>query len=75
MTELEDKLLNNFGAFVQTKSPSNECLIAFIKLAGTFLNLQTIPQYAKDHKMSYEGVKKFRHIETIFGVKFVIDNE
>jgi hypothetical protein len=75
MNELETKLLNNFGSWVQEKSPSNESLIEFIKLAGSFLNLKTIPAYAKDNKMSYEGVKRFRQIVTIFGVKYVIDNK
>jgi len=30
---------------------------------------------AKSNNKSYNGVKKFRNIKTIFGVKFVIDND
>jgi len=33
-----------------------------------------IPDYAKENKLSYNGVKKFRKIKTILNVKFVIDN-
>jgi hypothetical protein len=50
-------------------------LVQFIEVAGSFLNLQTIPDYAKKHNLSYNGVKKHREIVTIFNVKFVIDNE
>jgi hypothetical protein len=29
---------------------------------------------ARDEGITYEGAKRFRHTEEIFGVKFVIDN-
>lgn len=53
----------------------NNSLVELFKHTGIYLNLQTIPDYAKTHGMSYEGVKKGRRIEEIYGVKFVIDNE
>ncbi len=53
---------------------SNETLVQIIELAGSFLNLQTIPEYAKSNNLSYNGVKKTREIVKIFNVKFVIDN-
>lgn len=53
---------------------TNNDLVQFIESAGKYLGLQTIPDYAKENKMSYNGVKKFREIKTIFNVKFVIDN-
>jgi hypothetical protein len=34
-----------------------------------------LPNYAKENNMSYNGVKKFREIKTIFNTKFVIDNQ
>ena len=37
------------------KNPSNELLIQIIEVAGTFLNLQTIPNYVKNNKISYNG--------------------
>lgn len=65
--------------FVATKFEAgeldNNSLVELFKSMGGYLNLETIPNYAKRNKMSYEGVKKFRKVEEIFGVKFVIDNE
>jgi hypothetical protein len=54
---------------------TNEDLVQFIESAGKYLNLQTIANYASDHKMSYNGVKEFRTVREIFKVKFVIDND
>lgn len=54
---------------------TNEDLVQFIESVGQYLNLQTIANYANDHKMSYNGVKEFRTIREIFKVKFVIDND
>jgi hypothetical protein len=65
--------------FVSTKFESgeldNNSLVELFKQTAIYLNLQTISDYARDHKMSYEGVKKFRRIEELYGVKFVIDND
>ena len=49
-------------------------LVQIIELCGSYLNLQTIPYYAKSHNLSYNGVKKTRTKMEIFNVKFVIDN-
>lgn len=53
---------------------TNSDLVQFIEHCGKYLNLQTIPNYAKEHNLSYNGVKKFREVVEIFDVKFVIDN-
>lgn len=53
----------------------NDSLVQLIELAGGYLNLKTISGYAKANKMSYNGVKKFRKVISVFNVKFVIDNE
>ncbi len=74
MTDKEIEILNRLGYHIQTRNLSNEFLVELIKLGGGFLNLQTIPSYAKSHGLSYPGVVKTRHIETIFGARFVIDN-
>lgn len=70
-----DKLIH----FVETKFEAgelnNSSLLELFKAMGQYLNLQTIPDYAAANKMTYQGVKTCRQIETIFGVKFVIDNE
>ena len=70
-----DKLIH----FVQDKfikgELDNNSLLELFKVMGAYLNLRTIPDYADQHNLSYQGVKSCRRIEEIFGVKFVIDNE
>jgi hypothetical protein len=53
----------------------NEDLVQVIELCGMLLNLQTIPDYAKENNMSYNGVKKCRKIVPLFNINFVIDNQ
>lgn len=50
-------------------------MVQIIEHVGGYLNLATIPDYAKANKMSYNGVKKFRETRKIFNVNFVIDND
>lgn len=75
ITNNGDKL-NNFiyDKFVNNDL-SNYDLVQVIELCGILLNLQTIPDYAKENNMSYNGVKKHRKIIKIFNIKFVIDNK
>lgn len=40
-----------------------------------YANLKTIQKYATDNKMSYNGAKNNRNITTLFGVKFIADND
>lgn len=54
---------------------SNEEMIQLIEQLGGYLNLKTIPDYAKENGLSYNGVKNFRTIINLFNIKFVIDNE
>lgn len=53
----------------------NESLVQIIELCGSYLNLKTVSDYAKDNKISYNGTKRFRKTITLFNKKFVIDNE
>jgi len=53
----------------------NESLVQIIELCGSYLNLQTISDYAKDKGISYNGAKNNREIKELFNVKFVKDNE
>ena len=69
------KLIEFISRKFETGELDNNSLVEVFKANGRYLNLQTISDYAKDHNMSYEGVKKFRRVETIYNVKFVIDNE
>ncbi len=54
---------------------TNNDLIQLIEVAGAFLNLKTIANYAHEKKLSYNGAKNHRHTTEIFNTKFVIDNE
>lgn len=54
---------------------TNKDLLQLIEVAGSFLNLQTIPDYAKSNNLSYNGAKNHRDVVEIFKTKFVIDNE
>lgn len=69
------KLIEFISRKFETGELDNNSLVEVFKANGRYLNLMTISDYAKHFKMSYEGVKKFRNIETIHGVKFVIDND
>ena len=73
--ENTDKLCD----FVQDKfiagELDNNSLLQLFEVMGQYLNLQTIPDYAKRTGLTYNGVKSTRTIKEIFGVKFVIDNE
>jgi len=50
-------------------------IVQLFERLNVFANLKTISQYAKDNNKSYNGIKKHRKIITLFGVKFVLDNE
>lgn len=75
MTKKEKLTIEKYEKFVFENNPSTDFLVEIFKLSGNYLNLQTISNYAKSHNKSYEGVKRFRNIKEIFGVKFVIDNK
>ena len=70
--------LNDFvGRKIQNNELSNDDLVELIKLCGDYLNLKTIPDYAKAEKISYPCVLKRKNIEIIkiFNTKYVIDND
>ena len=54
---------------------SNDSMVQIIELLGSYLNLQTIPNYAKENNKSYNGVKNNRKIINLFGNKYVLDND
>lgn len=75
LSEYELLALNKLGVSIHAGRWSNEGLVQLIELVGDYLNLKTIPDYAKATGLSYNGVKKSREIREIFNVKFVIENE
>ena len=72
---LINKIEEHLSLRIENGELKNEELVQLIEHIGSYLNLKTIPQYAKEYGMSYNGVKKFRTIKIVFGIKFVIDNE
>ena len=77
ITEKGIKLNDFVGRKIQNNELSNDDLVELIKLCGDYLNLKTIPDYAKAEKISYPGVLKRKNIEIvkIFNTKYVIDND
>ena len=72
---LVNKICEHLSNRIENNELSNDEIVQIIELCGRYLNLQTISDYAKENKMSYNGVKKFRKIIELFNVKFVIDND
>jgi Na+/phosphate symporter len=65
---------------VQNNELNNESIIELIDLLGTYLNAETISDYAKRNNLTYNGalvrigsgkLKTF----TLFKTKFVIEND
>ena len=75
LTEYEKLSLKRLDERIHEDKWSVDGLVQLIELAGFYLNLQTIPDYAASKKLSYNGVKKTREIREIFNVKFVLENE
>jgi hypothetical protein len=67
LADIEDEIISG--------DLDNEGMIKLAELCLTYLNAQTISDYAKLHNISYNGVKYHRNFVKIRGVKFVIDNE
>jgi len=74
MPETIYNILRTIDLAVTRGEVQNNELIQIIEHAGAYLNLKTIPDYAKFEGISYNGAKNNRHVQEIFGVKFVIDN-
>ena len=70
-----EKLLSFVSGKFQKDELNNDSLVQLIESAGAYLNLRTIADYSKEHKMSYNGVKHHRQIVELFGIKFVLDND
>lgn len=73
--ENTDKLVNFVATKFEQGELNNDSLIELFKVMGQYLNLQTISDYAKANGLSYQGAKTCRHVEEIFGVRFVVEND
>lgn len=74
-TNLINTICDHVAKRFQSDELTNDDMVQLIECAGMFLNLKTIADYARDNKMSYNGVKNNRCIVTIFNVQFVVDND
>ena len=75
LSQYEILALQELGEAIQQGKWSNDGLVQLIELSGQYLNLMTIPNYAKANNLTYNGVKKTREIREIFDTKFIIDND
>jgi hypothetical protein len=73
--ENTNKLLKFVAEKFENNEINNTSLVQLIELCGNYLNLETLPKYATRNNMSYNGVKKFRKVITLFGVKLVQEND
>ena len=55
LTQYERDSLNKLGQSIQLGKWSNTGLVQLIELAGMYLNIKTIPDYAKDQRITYNG--------------------
>lgn len=75
LTDFEIKSLEKLQeSFIEGRI-STDCLVQIIEQCGSFLNLKTISNYAKENGISYNGAKKFRKNIQLFGTKFILDND
>ena len=70
-----DKLIHFVATKFESGELDNDSLVELFKAMGAYLNLKTIAEYARVNGMTYEGVKKCRQVEKIFGVRFVVEND
>ncbi len=75
VSDLGKSCCNRIDQYVMSGMLSNDDLVQIIEVCGSFLNLQTIPDYAKSHNISYNGAKNHRKNVTLFGVRFIVDND
>lgn len=72
---LAQTICNHLSERIESNQLSNDDCIRIIEHIGSYLNLQTITDYARNNKISYNGAKKFRTVKKIFNTKFILDNE
>lgn len=78
LSEYEELSLKKLDEAIESERWSNEGLVQLIELAGAYLNVISVPEYAKKRNISDVAARKdtaTRKNRTIFNTKFVIDND
>lgn len=50
-------------------------IVQLFERLSPYINLKTIQKYADDNNISYNGAKNNRKIISLFGVRFIADND
>ena len=69
-----DKISEYVYKSLQNEELNCDGLVQLIEQLNTYLNLKTLPKYAKDNAITYNGAKNNRKIIELFGCKFIADN-
>ena len=69
------KLIDFVAKNYEAGNLDDNSLVQLIELSAKYLNLQTIAEYARANKLSYNGAKNYRNHVKISGVKFIVNNE
>lgn len=78
LSDYETKSIQKLGESIHAGRWSNEGLVKLIELAGDYLNLCTVPDYAKNNHISDVAARKntaHRKNKVIFNTRYVIDND
>ena len=70
-----DKVEEYIYKCLQKNELTNENLVQIIERINSYLNLETINNYAKDNHISYNGAKNNRSVINMFGCKFIAEND
>lgn len=54
---LVNQIIEHLGKRIKAGELSNEDMVQIIEQIGSYLNLQTVSNYAKEKGMSYNGAK------------------
>lgn len=77
LSDYELRSLNKFCKAVEEEKWSNEGLIQLIERCGSFLNLESVPDFSASNKISDRAARNdtaTRKNRKIFNVNFVYDN-
>ena len=75
LSEYETIALKRLGQAIQDGNWSNSGLVQLIELAKEFLNPIPMQEYANNHGLTYNGLKKQNKAVKLFNQKFIIDND